>query len=180
MPCDTEGVITACPLAMSNADRIQQLLSERPGLKAQQIASELGLERSHVAAALQDLAGGELIQDSAYRWWPKTRSEAPSPADRAPARTLLESLCRYYLDCLSRESATGISIPASAADSEYVVLPHLPFANRTGLTADRAVKKIVRKVRQERGQLSLYIGYAVRLRAVHLPHLEELRLEPVL
>ena len=52
-----------------------------------------------------------------------------------------------------------------------------------GLTSprsDRAIKKLLRKVRQERGQLALYIGYAVRLRLVRMGDQTETRVEPVL
>jgi very-short-patch-repair endonuclease len=167
---------------MSNTDRIQQLLAQRPGLKAQQIANELGLERSHVAAALRDLVGGGVVQDSTYRWWPRTREPRSDAGSAAVPRTLLENLCRYYLDCLARESGSGISIPAAAEGAEYVALRELPFARPEDdlLTSDRAVKKIIRKARQERGQLTLYIGYAIRLRPLRLRDEEEMRIEPVL
>src|ERR1051325_1786415 len=153
---------------MGHTERIKQLLEQHPGLKAHQIASELGLDRSHVAAALHQLTGGEFIQDSAYRWWPKTR-ELPEYSNLAPG-SFLARLCRYYLECLTRESGSGISIPAAAHGSDYAGLDELPFAQR-GLTSpdsDRAIKKILRKVRQERGQIALYIGYAVRLRPVRM------------
>src|SRR3982750_3475793 len=111
---------------MSHTDRIQQLLLEKPGLKAQQIAGELGLERSEVAAALHTLAGGEFTQDSTYRWGPG----AAAAVDPAPAsRSLIGRLCRYYLECLARESGPAVSLPAAASDVDYVVLDHLPFAD---------------------------------------------------
>jgi AAA domain len=165
---------------MSPTDRIRQLLLEKPGLKARQIADELGLDRPYVAAALHGLAGGEVTQDTAYRWWPKTRA-SPEPAGAAP-RTLLASLCRYYLECLARESGSGISIPAAAQDIDYVALSELPFAAKSDAppAGERSVKRMIRKVRQERGQLTLYIGYAIRLRLARLGDQEEMRLEPVL
>ena len=110
---------------MTHEDRIQQLLLEKPGLKAQQIATDLGLERSRVAAALQTLARSELTQDSAYRWRP--RQHAPCPPAEAP-HTVLASLCRYYLECLAHEIGSGISLPDGASDVEYVALTDLPFA----------------------------------------------------
>ena len=65
-----------------SAVRIRQLVSQKPGLKAQQIASELGLDRSHVAAALHGLS--ELVQDNAYRWWPR-KPAAPPENTGSPA-----------------------------------------------------------------------------------------------
>jgi very-short-patch-repair endonuclease len=165
---------------MSPVDTIQQLLARKPGLKAQQIADELGLERSQVIAALHSLQGGEVTQDNAYRWWARTASPQGSGAAPAP-RTFLANLCRYYLECLSRESGSGISIPA-AATADYVALSELPFA-RPGhelWVTDRAVKRLVQKVRREQGQLTLYIGYALRLRPLFVRNQEEMRIEPVL
>jgi very-short-patch-repair endonuclease len=167
---------------MSNADRIQQLLSQKPGLKTQQIAEELGLDRPEVASTLDSLAGNQAIQDSAYRWWPRNREPlGPAGAAAAP-RSFLTNLCRYYLECLSRESGPVISIPASAGDIDYVTLDELPFALSGGLPQgnERAIRKLVQKVQRERGQLALYIGYAIRLRRVHLETHDEMRVEPVL
>ena len=164
---------------MSPADQIQQLLARKPGLKAQQIADELALDRTQVMATLHSLQGGEITQDNGYRWWARTTSNEAHGAAPAP-RTFLARLCRYYLECLSRESGAGVSIPADS--SEYVALSELPFA-RPGhelWANDRALKKLVQKVRREQGQLTLYIGYAVRLRSLQARNQAEMRLEPVL
>ena len=164
---------------MSPVDQIQQLLARQPGLKAQQIADELGLERSQVVSALHSLQGGEVTQDNAYRWWARTPTPQASGAAPAP-RSFLASLCRYYLECLSRESGSGISIP-SASTGDYVTLSELPFS-RPGhdlWAADRALKKLVQKVRREQGQLTLYIGYALRLRPLFVRNQDETRIEPV-
>ncbi len=162
---------------MQDAETIRQLLANKPGLKAQQIAAELGLERSQVVTILHSVLGGEVVQDSTYRWWPA--APGPRTAAAAPApQTLLARLCRYYLECLSRESGSGISIPARDADAgAYVELSELPLAREEPWIADRAARKILQRVRRERGQLALYIGYALRLRAVRD---EDVRIEPVL
>src|SRR3954471_12428544 len=97
---------------MSHTDRIQNLLLDKPGLKAQEIASELGLERSDVAAALHSLAGGEFTQDARYRWWPN--AAATKEAQPAASGTLIGRVCRYYLECLARESGPAVSFPAAA------------------------------------------------------------------
>lgn len=167
---------------MSHTDRIRQLLWHKPGLKAQQIANDLGLDRSQVVATLHELPSSDVIQDNAYRWWPKTQQPRESHGVTPEPRTLLANLCRYYLECLSRESGSGISIPAAACGVDYVVLSELPFASPQDGTSgnDRAVKRMIQKVRREPGQLALYIGYAIRLRPVHLRNDEEMRIEPVL
>jgi hypothetical protein len=158
---------------MSPTDRILRLLSEKPGLRAQQIATELELERSQAAALLFGLKS-EVTQDTSYRWWPKTRAlRAPQEAQRTP--TFLASLCRYYLACLSQESGLGIGIP-SADPSAYVELKELPFVHpEQPWATDRAARKLAQKVRRERSQLTLYLGYAIRLRPVILKDGDELR-----
>lgn len=162
---------------MSDTEKIRELLHQRPGLKAQQIATELGLDRPQVAEALHTLAATDVVQDNSYRWWPKN---PPSAAAPEPPKSLLGRVCRYYLDCLARESGSAISLPAAAQDSEYVPLAELPFAADKPPALSRAARRIIRKVRQERGQLTLYIGYAVRLRSAHIRDGDELRIEPVL
>lgn len=160
-----------CRSAVAPTDQIRQLVAQKPGLKAQQIAAELGIERAHVVTILHGLAGGDLVQDNAYRWWPATRARASTAAAPAP-RTFLANLCRYYLEALSRESGSAVSLPV-ADEADYVALPALPFEQP--LELDRAVKKVVQRVARERGQLTLYLGYPVRVR-----EREERRLEPVL
>src|SRR5690349_18507906 len=111
---------------MSPEEKIQQLLARTPGLKAQQIANELGLERAHVVAALHGVLSGSVRQDNAYRWWPKTGAPRDAGSGDPAPRTLLASLCRYYLECLSRESGFGISI-AAHDEAAYAELSALPF-----------------------------------------------------
>ena len=167
---------------MSDADRILELLSRSPGLRARQIATELGIERSLAVTTLHGLLGTAVVQDSAYRWWPKAPSPQTAtgnPEDRP--RTFLASLCRYYLECLARESGSGISLPA-AETAGYAALDRLPFSGLENEPwgPDRAIRKIVQKSRRERGQLTLYAGYPVRLRSVLSRHTDEMRIEPVL
>src|SRR5215471_11585636 len=120
--------------SMSLGERIQELLSRQPGLKAQQIAAELGSERSQVVTILHGLSGSGVTQDSAYRWWP-VAEDANAANGVAPApRTFLSGLCRYYLECLSRESGSGISL-AAAPGGEYVELKQLPFTAPGGALA---------------------------------------------
>jgi len=164
---------------MTDADRIRELLSQKPGLRAFQIAAELGLDRTQASAALRSLLGNGLTQDNAYRWWPKTVYAQAQQVKTGPP-TFLSRLCRYYLECLAQESVAAISLPATN-DSTWLPLAELPFATEGGPPAgERAIKKLVQRVRRERGNLALYLGYAVRLRIHSKGKAEELCLEPVL
>lgn len=172
--CNTEGKVSS--MMTSHAETIHQLLLQRPGLKVQQIAAELGLERAYVAATLHGLK--EVVQDNSYRWWPKSANTPPSTE---ASKTPLARLCRYYLECLTRESGSGISLNAASGDSEFVTLGGLPFLPLDLTSAiQKAVRRMIRKVRQERGQLSLYIGYGVRVRLLQNGREEERRIEPIL
>ena len=161
-------------------DKIRQLLSEKPGLRAQQIAEELGIDRTQAVTTLHGPLAAEVAQDNAYRW--RLRVGGPQAPGGAPEpRTFLANLCRYYLECLAHESGSGISIVAANA-ADYVPLNALPFASSAGKppAGDRAAKRMVQKVRREKGQLTLYVGYAIRLRTVRLRNEEETRIEPIL
>ena len=81
-----------------------------------------------MATALHQLTGAEFVQDSAYRWWPKASQLAGHAA--TPPGSFLARLCRYYLECLTRESGSGISIPAEGQDTDYAALDALPFAEQ--------------------------------------------------
>jgi len=162
---------------MSSTEQIERLLSARPGLKAQEIASELGLERPQVLAALHGLEG--VAQDNAYRWWPNAQAAVSASGAAAAPKTFLSRLCGYYLECLSRESGPSISIPAASEGNDYATLASLPLASGSPAPT-QATRRIVRKVRRERGRLSLYIGYGIRLRSVGTRNEDEIRIEPVL
>jgi very-short-patch-repair endonuclease len=175
-----KGFCAKVRVAMGHRERIQQLLIGKPGLKAQQIAAELGLEKAHVATALHGFSSAEVVQDSSYRWWPRTReASSASQGPEAGPHPLPSRLCRYYLDCLSRESGAGISIPVAAEDLEYVALGALPFSGVPQVN-QKALRRILQKIHRERGQLALYIGYGARIRTVRHRNEDEVRLEPVL
>jgi very-short-patch-repair endonuclease len=81
---------------------------------------------------------------------------------------------------MSRESASAVSIDA-ADQARYVVLRDLPFARGGEVSlADRAVRRLAQQVRRERGQLTLFIGYALRVRTLPVRNQEETRIDPVL
>ena len=163
-------------------DRIHNLLEHKPGLKAQQIATELGLDRAQILAALHGPLASNILQDNAYRWWPKpSHSGAAGTALSPEPQGRFARFCRYYLDCLSRESGSGISIPLDSVQ-EFVELDKLPFdyADAWLPETDRAVGKLIQKVRRERGQLVLYVGYALRIRTLYFKSQDSLRLQPIL
>jgi len=155
---------------MSTEQRIVELLSQTPGLKARQIASQLGLDRRDVNSLLYGRLKSQLAQDKEYRWWPK--DSRPAAKDKEPTsekrlNTPLARLSRYYLDCLSQDNDAGISAFASSRyDLDYVPLAECPLLSDGDdhLFDGEAAKKLLNKTRKERGRLAIYLGYPVRLR----------------
>ncbi|MBI4905893.1 MAG: ATP-binding protein [Acidobacteria bacterium] len=166
---------------MTDLERILDLLAQKPGRKAQQIAEELGLARPVVMGLLHGEAGKSMRQDSSYRWWLASRGTAAAHPPASARKSFLSRLCGYYLECLARESVTGVSLHAGDTNG-YVPLAELPFQREDGSVpaADRRARRIVQKVRKERGQLSLYVGYAVRVRTWVARNDDDVRLEPIL
>ena len=165
---------------MGHTERIKQLLEQHPGLKAHQIASELGLDRSHVAAALHQLTGGEFIQDSAYRWWPKTREAAgvfqPGAGIVSGASVPLlpgmpDAGKRLWHQHSRGRAGYGLRRPGRIA--LRTTGPHLagfrPRHQEDSAQSPPGARAI-----------ALYIGYAVRLRPVRMADQTEMRIEPVL
>lgn len=116
---------------MSTEQRIVELLSQTPGLKARQIASQLGLDKRDVNSLLYGRLKSKLAQDKEYRWWPKDSrptAKGKEPSSEKKLNTPLARLSRYYLDCLSQDNDAGISAFASSRyDLDYVPLAECPL-----------------------------------------------------
>ena len=57
---------------MNNNDKIIQIITEKPGLKAKEIAKLLGLKKKEVNSALYGTLNSKLVRDDFYHWWLKT------------------------------------------------------------------------------------------------------------
>lgn len=155
---------------MSNEQNILELLNKTPGLKAKDIARELGLEKRDVNSALYGRLKTQLTQDKEYRWWPKgsrPKSESRGAEEQKKLNTPLARLSRYYLDCLSQDNDQGVSAFASSKyDLDYVPLEQCPLVEESDQNVfdGEAAKKLLNKVRKERSRLAIYLGFPVRLR----------------
>lgn len=155
---------------MSNEQRILDVLRGSPGLKAKEIARQLGMEKKDVNSLLYSKLKSQLTQDKEYRWWPKgsqPRSSDAEPDEPEKLNTPLARLSRYYLDCLSHDSETGVSVFASSKfDLDYVPLEECPLVADGGDSVFEleAAKKLLNKVRKDKSRLVIYLGFPVRLR----------------
>jgi len=150
-------------------DSILAAVRSNPGRKAKEIARELRLDTGEVNSVLHGPLKGRVRQDNNYCWWvSESRSTSapenytiPTPYEPAHIR-----LCKYYLDCLSQELA-GASVWARSKydDYDYVPLESEFFA--TGSLSESLSKphgrKLIQKVRQDKGRLELFVGYPTRL-----------------
>lgn len=155
---------------MGHPETVLNLLRKKPGLKAQEIAQALGMERKSVNSILYGQLRGKVVQDSAYRWrlvetaGIDGRRQTP---DSHVVDTPLARLCRYYLDCLSYEMDNGVSLFASSRfnDLDYFD-PGLASLDETmadGLQHD-GMQPLLRKLNRDRTRKTLVLGYPVRIR----------------
>ena len=89
--------------------RILELVRVKPGQKAVDIASALGVGKSLVNSTLHRQLKGQVKQDRNYRWYPQeTTAVRHGDGNRQRLNTPLARLCQYYLDCLSHDDLGGV------------------------------------------------------------------------
>ncbi|MCG3147732.1 MAG: ATP-dependent RecD-like DNA helicase [Verrucomicrobiae bacterium] len=153
---------------MNDSHRILELLRCKPGLKARDIAAQLGLDRSLVNSVLYGALRGQAVQDKSYRWWPKDGTNVDArKSDRAEKLdTPLARLCRYYLDCLNYDDQGGVGVFASSFnDPSYVELDAMPLmtGNSDLVFEQAAVREFVNRTRRDRNRLTILLGYPICL-----------------
>lgn len=163
------------------SERILEALRERPGLKGSELAGYLGCERRDVNRCLSYELAGKVNQGSDYRWRLAGRSGTEPPARSRPV-TELSRLCQYYLECISQDMDTGASVFASSkyGEPDYAQLPRVPLDNDSDWWNAHGVERLLGKVRADRGKLTAWFGYPVRLRQHRTPRWEGFFLEPVI
>ena len=150
---------------MDLAPQILEMLGSGTGLKASQIAKQLGVDRKRVNAVLYGPLKGKVLQDKSYRWHvaESTKSEPITPTISADApETILSKVCRYYLECLSFDNEQGVSTFADGQyDLDYAELHKLPLdeESSTSIFVAPEVSKLVGKMKKERFKKTLYLGY---------------------
>lgn len=150
-------------------DPILQCLAANPGLKAKQIAAKLKMERSEVNSRLYSELTPYVVQDNSYCWY--LLKDAPgqsSAGELGESDTPLGRLSRYYLECLTHDDDSGVSVFARDKydNPDYAELNVWPGAsdNSSAIFEREACRKILGKVRGDRYNKSLVLGYPVFLR----------------
>jgi hypothetical protein len=150
--------------------RILELLTSSPQLKTRDIAARLGVDRWVVNSLLYGPLSERVSQDRQYRWSLRSSSSARASATTArPERQgPIAQLCRYYLECISRDSEIEISeFARSEFDVKYCEIPKLPFANADDTLSSPEARGFIRRARQDR--LQVYLDYSLDEAGQHFP-----------
>jgi KaiC/GvpD/RAD55 family RecA-like ATPase len=152
--------------------QIMQVLEARPGQKASQIATTLGVDKKLVNSALYGPLKGRVQQDKGYHWYLKGVSGIDKREEEGPKHldTPLATLCRYYLDCLGHDDVGGVSEFASSlyGQPDYVELASLPMFDEAGIDPfdSEGGRQILEKIRRDRNRQVVFLGYPVRLNLI--------------
>jgi len=136
--------------------RILELLASSPQLKTRDIAARLGVDRGLVSSLLYGPLSERVSQDRQYRWSIKSNSSARTSVTTAAAERQgpLARLCRYYLECISRDSEIEVSeFARSEFAVKYCEIPKLPFANTDDPLSSPEARGFIRRARQDRQQV---------------------------
>ena len=103
-------------LEMVSAEDILRYIQANPGKRATEIAADLHLDKKLVNSLLYGKLRGSVTQDKSYKWWPKegVHKGQPVAIQERKFDTSLGRLCRYYLECITRDDQSGLSVFASS------------------------------------------------------------------
>jgi hypothetical protein len=139
--------------------RVVELLASSPKLKAKEIAARLGIDRSSVNSLLYGSLSEGVTQDRQYRWSLNSVGSTMSPAATLATQPQgpLTQLCRYYLECISRDSEIEISeFARSEFRLKYFELSKSPFIDGDDPFSTPDAREFLRRARQ--GRLQIYLG----------------------
>lgn len=148
------------------AGRVLSYLAEKGPAKAKQIAVALGVDRTLVNQALYDALKGKVRQGKDYAW-SVVGNDAPraESATSAKASNSYQGLFSYYLDCLSQDDDSGVSVFAdSKYDLDYVELTGWPIEGAVANGDSEPLRKLLGRQRRDSRKKALWIGYPVVVR----------------
>lgn len=166
--------------------RILDLLKLKGGQKASELAVTLGVDRRNINQCLTHDLAGQVRQDAAYRWALREsvlgRTEARSN-ERGRTDSAIADLCRYYLECLGQDCDEGVSVFAASrqGDPDYAPMrAHPLIAGSPDWWNAPGAATVFSKVKEDRANLTAWLGYPVRLRQHQTPRWRGFFVEPVM
>jgi len=148
--------------------KILELLEEKPGLKAREIATHLDVDKKLVNSALYGYLKNKCVQDEKYCWYSSKNAPTESNDKKTVIpKTTLSNLSRYYLACLGQDDEGGVSAFAdSKYDLDYVELDSLPNSSNEHLFESAGAQNLFGKIRKDRGRLEMYFAYPTTLKKI--------------
>ena len=149
------------------ASVLQYLRTKGPA-RARDIANNLGFDRSEVNKLLYGPLKDQVSQDRDFAW--STKAIGDGASHKTGARSPVGSsswagLFGYYLDCLSQDDDSGVSVFAeSRFDLDYVELTNWPLESAAGAADNEPLRKLLARLRQDKAKKVLWLGYPVMLR----------------
>ena len=148
---------------------ILHIVQTSSGIKAKDIAARLRISRNEVNSALYGPLKSQCYQDSTYRWFSIGHNKQQIYQKQGPAPDKkLNDLCRYYLNCLSLETSSGIS---AFLTSKY----SLSYAEISSISMDQSVPEIadlIKKVSSD-PTLMAHIGYPCLIQKIYSSKTEQ-------
>jgi len=149
-------------------EKIIEVLSKRPGLKAREIANIIGVCKKDIGSVLYGEFKDECVQDEKYCWYLKKDSpKKDKEKEKIIPKTVLADLANYYLDCIGYDDDKGVSTFAeSRYGLDYTELDSLPLNGNNVLFESEGAQRLFGKMRKDRGKLEMYFGYPTTLKKV--------------
>ena len=156
--------------------KIYDAIAVSAGLAASQIANKLGVEKKTVNSTLYNSPALNAVikQEPNHRWYLINKLSAKKAEGIKPDEKL-NALCRYYLECIRKESSNNVSqYLTSKYEKKYAVI--------NGLTIDpeedAEAVRILGRVKGNR-ELIAYLGYPVCIKTFMGVNEPYRRIEPV-
>jgi very-short-patch-repair endonuclease len=168
------------------ARQILDFLRANGGRSAAELSMALGTDRRSINQCLAEDLAGQVTQDGPYRW---TLLEKPVGRGAARADSVgrvdseIAKLCRYYLDCLGQDCDQGVSTYAASNRDDLIyaaLAAHPLIAGREDWWNVPGVASVFSQVREDRSNLTAWLGYPVRLRYHKTSQRRGFLVEPVM
>lgn len=144
----------------SLTQKVLEIIENSNGIKAKDIAEQLGVDRVEINSVLYSANGlkNKCWQDSNYFWYSNTKNKATKFEKNINADKKLNAICRYYLNCISVEGVTGIStFLTSKFDLPYIEVSSI---EKSELYNNQAVSEYLLKNNRLKKSAN-YLGYPV-------------------
>lgn len=148
-------------------EQILEYIRSHGPLKAKQVASALGVDRTIINRALYGPLRTKVRQSKQYTWTLIEESASRQEHESKIPSNSRENLFQYYLDCLSQDDDSGVSAFAdSKFDLDYAELQDWPFDTDQPDFTSEPLRKLAGRQKRQARKKTLWLGYPVSIRHV--------------